>query len=158
MHTPAKSNSASHPLTPHWWVVGFMVTLLVTYIVFCHTLGEAFQHPLSEHQRILLRTILYVVAIVTLPLTNLIRHIQLRLNQTMPGKKSAKNRYLLTVIVSMTLVESIGIFGLVMFLFGDGFNTFYIFITVSALGMFLYRPKDNEYASIVDALAECAEQ
>jgi hypothetical protein len=86
-------------------------------------------------------------------MTNLLRHIQLRLNQTMPGAKSAKSRYLLTVIVSMSLVESIGVFGLVMFLLGDSFNTLYIFIGMSALGMYLYRPKWVEYESIVAALA-----
>lgn len=155
MHNSAKSKSSSDPLTLHWAVVGFMVTLLLAYIVFCHTpQGTALQQPLSEHQRILLRTILYIAAIVTMPVTNLIRHIQLRLNQTMPGNKSAKSRYLLTVIVSMILIESIGAYGLIMYLLGDGHNTLYIFTIISALGMFLYRPKVDEYQSIVEALAE----
>lgn len=158
MRQQSKTKSPDSDLTMHWLVVGFMAALLAGYIVFCHTpQGAALQDPLADHERILLRTILYVAAIVTMPLTNLIRHIQLRLNQTMPGDKPAKSRYLLTVIVSMTLIESIGAYGLIMYLLGDGYNTLYIFTIVSALGMYLYRPKVGEYESIVAALADRSE-
>jgi len=158
MRQQPKTKSPASDLTMHWLVVGFMAALLLGYIVFCHTpQGAALQQPLADQDRILLRTILYVAAIVTMPITNLIRHIQLRLNQTMPGDKSAKSRYLLTVIVSMTLIESIGAYGLIMYLLGDGYNTLHIFIIVSALGMYLYRPKVSEYESIVEALAERSE-
>jgi len=172
-----------------WVIVGVMLVMLVAYVIVCITFGDQLQQPLPEAQRVLIRTILYVVAIVTFPITNLIRHVQLRLNQTMPlshiapeiddcmdaggttpGKgevksrreqrsrathgavAEAKKRYLLTVIVSMSLIESIGIFGFVMFILGDNFNTLYIFSGLSALGMFLYRPKVDEYARIVETL------
>lgn len=95
-----------------------------------------------------------MLAIIAFPITNLIRHIQLRLNQTMPGKKSAKSRYLLTIFVSMVLIEGVGALGFVMFLLGDDFNTLYIFTGLSALGLYLYRPKAEEYGKIVEKLAE----
>jgi len=150
-----------------WFIVGMMGLMLAAYLIVCHTLGEQLQQPLPETQRVLVRTLFYAMAIVTLPLTNLIRHIQLRLNQTMPRsnkaapfdrtqdryRKDAKRRYLATVIVSMSLVEVIGAFGLVMFVLGDGFNTLYIFTGLSALGLFLYRPKLDEYVEIIDAIA-----
>jgi hypothetical protein len=108
----------------------------------------------------MLRTIFYVITILTFPLTNLIRHIQLRLNQTMPISYSrqeaasvAKIRYLVTIIVSMSLIEVIGTFGLIMFVLGDGFNNLYIFTGLSALGLFLYRPKTDEYSEIIDAIS-----
>lgn len=142
----------------HWIIAGVMLTMLAAYIVICHTLGKQLQQPLPEAQRVLIRTVFYVIAIVTFPLTNLIRHIQLRLNQTMPcsaatPRSIAKSRYLMTVIVSMSLVEVIGIFGLIMFMFGDGFNTLHILTGLSALGMFLYRPKADEYYEIIEAIA-----
>ena len=129
--------------------------MLVAYVIVCIIFGDQIQEPLPEAQRVLIRTILYVVAIVTFPMTNLIRHIQLRLNQTMPYSHDtpgmeAKKRYLVTIIVSMSLIESVGVFGFVMFILGDNFNTLYIFSGLSALGMFLYRPKVDEYAKIVD--------
>ena len=143
-----------------WVIVGMMLAMLAAYIIICHTVGERLQQPLPEAQRVLVRTILYVIAIVTFPLTNLIRHIQLRLNQTMPyspgtqgAVATAKSRYLVTVIVSMSLVEVVGIFGLVMFMLGDGFNTLYIFTGLSALGLFLYQPKVSEYSEIIDAIS-----
>jgi len=142
-----------------WVIVGMMLAMLAAYIIICHTLGEQLQQPLPEAQIVLVRTVLYAVAIVTFPLTNLIRHIQLRLNQTMPRPQAldevavAKSRYLVTVIVSMSLIEVVGVFGLIMFILGDGFNTLYIFTGLSALGLFLYRPKADEYSEIIDAIA-----
>jgi hypothetical protein len=141
-----------HNLYPHWLVVGMMVLSLLAYLFVCVQFGHELQEPLPEEQRIVIRTVFYALAIVTLPVTNLIRHIQLRLNQTMPGNKPAKSRYLFTVIVSMLLVESVGVLGFVMFMLGDDFNTLYIFLGLSALGLYLYRPKQDEYSKIVDAL------
>jgi len=140
-----------------WVIVGIMLVMLATFLIVCITFGDEIQQPLPEAQRVLIRTILYVVAIVTFPLTNLLRHIQLRLNQTMPHSSTApgdiaKTRYLVTVIVSMALIESVGVFGFVMFVLGDNFNTLYIFTGLSALGMFLYRPKVDEYAKVLEAL------
>lgn len=146
-------------LTLPWIIVGTMLAMLAAYVVICHTLGEQLQQPLTEDRRVLVRTVLYAVAIVTFPMTNLIRHVQIRLNQTMPRPQTlsaetvAKSRYLVTVVVSMTLVEAVGVFGLVMFALGDGYNTLYIFTGLSALGLFLYRPKADEYVGIVDAIA-----
>lgn len=156
-------------LLPPRTIAGVMLAMLAIYIIICHSLGKQFQQPLPEDQRILIRTVLYGIAIVTFPLTNLIRHIQLRLNQTMPlartthGKTDtpvsaheafavAKTRYFITALISMTLIESIGIFGFVMFVLGDSFNTLYIFTGMSALGLFLYRPKLDEYNGIIEAL------
>ena len=141
-----------------WFIQGFMLFTLAVAVIVCIFFGDQIQQPLPEAQRVLIRTILYVVAIVTFPVTNLIRFIQLRLNQTMPYSQGqpeieAKKRYLVTVIVSMSLIESVGIFGFVMFILGDNFNTLFIFSGLSALGMFLYRPKVDEYTGIVEALA-----
>ncbi len=138
-------------------VQGIMLTLLITYIIVCFIFDDQLQQPLPEAQRVLIRTLLYIVAIATLPLTNLLRYIQLRLNQTMPfanavPRLEAKKRYLVTIIVSMSLIESVGIFGFVMFILGDSFNTLFIFSGIAALGLFLYRPKVNEYEAIVEAL------
>ncbi|MGZ8162416.1 MAG: hypothetical protein ACXW0H_04165 [Methylobacter sp.] len=136
-----------------WAITGIMLIMLAVYIIVCHAMGKQLQQPLPEDQRVLARTMFYACAIALFPMTNLIRHIQLRLNQTMPGHDSAKTRYLVTIIVSMSLIQSVGIMGFVMFILGDGFNTLYIFIGMSALGLFLYRPKPDEYYQIVQARA-----
>ena len=160
MGKPVEREQLNSDLTLPWVIVGMMAAMLAVYIVICHTLGGQLQQPLPDAQRVLIRTVFYVIAIVTFPLTNLIRHIQLRLNQTMPSSHAAqdavataKSRYLVTVIVSMSLIEAVGIFGLVMFVLGDGFNTLYIFTGLSALGLFLYRPKVDEYSEIIEAIS-----
>ena len=139
-------------LVMHWIIFTCMLMMLAGYILFCIFLGPELQIGIAEDQRIIIRSILYVIAIAAMPLTNLIRHIMLRLNQTMPGKTPAKIRYFITLIVSMSLVEIIGMFGLIMFILGDDYNTLYIFTFISTLGLFLYRPKQAEYITIVDAL------
>lgn len=109
--------------------------------------------------RILWRSLCYIGAILLLPLTNLLRYIFLRLNQTMPPLKPlidvttlAQQRYTLTVSVSMAIMLFTGALGAMMFLFGDNVNTLYILTLVAGLGIFLYRPKQNEYLTIVHAL------
>jgi hypothetical protein len=141
-------------LSPHWFVLGMILMTLITYLFICHQFGPALQEPLPEERRVFVRSVFYAIAIIIFPVTNLIRHIQLRLNQTMPGEKSAKSRYLLTVIVSMMLVEGVGVLGFTMFMLGDDFNTLYIFLGLAALGLYLYRPKVEEYQQIVEALTD----
>lgn len=141
-----------------WFITSTVIALLSLSIFFAHFYH--FQNPLSEHERIIWRTVFYILVILLLPLTNLLRHIFLRLNQTMPLlenanlKKTIKTRYTLTVSVSMLLILVIGSLGSVIFYFGDGFNSLHIFNIVAGLGIFLYRPKLHEYQQIQDALTE----
>ena len=104
-------------------------------------------------------------AILLLPITNLLRYIFLRLNQTMPPLKSIQNlsrlaraRYTLTVTVSQSIMVLIGGFGAIMFLLGDSVNTLYILTSVAGLGVFLYRPQITEYQNIIDALTQLETQ
>jgi hypothetical protein len=61
---------------------------------------------------------------------------QVRLNASGFLKK-----YTTAMIVSLALSESVGIYGLVLFLLGDNFTTLCVFVAISACGMFLFRPK-----------------
>lgn len=140
-------------LMPHRAVMIVMAVGLAAAVAFCLLQGEAWRAHWPEQRLITYRTVFYALAIITFPLTNLIRYVQIRLCQTMPGANSAKRRYFTAVAVSMVLVETIGLWGLAMFLLGDHANTLYIFSGLATLGFVLYRPKPSEYLSIVDALA-----
>jgi hypothetical protein len=150
--------STKNELRTHWCIAWLMLAGLLVYWVIAYRFSDQLQQPIPEAQRIVVRTVFYGLVIIGLPITNLIRHIMLRLNQTMPGNKPANVRYLITVMVSMILVESIGVIGLIMFILGDGFNTFYIFTGLSALGLYLYRPKADEYEAIVESLTQTNQQ
>ncbi len=147
---PSSNNNA---LLPHWLVCAAMLSLLVAYNLFCHFGTGDSRLNLDEPQRVVFRTVFYVLAIIVFPLTNLMRHILLRLNQTVPGEKTASQRYFLTVIVSQSMIEIISLFGPVMFMLGDDFNTLYIFSILGLAGIVLHRPKSEEYQSIIDSLS-----
>ncbi|MCX7097753.1 MAG: hypothetical protein NTV43_07620 [Methylococcales bacterium] len=160
-HTDSEQTKSA--LLLPWIIQGLMLATLASLLIVCLSLGGEIQEPLPESQRELIRTVLYIIAIITFPMTNLLRHIQLRLNQTMPFsdktvEQVATKRYLTTVVVSLSMIESVGIFGFVMFVLGDNVNTLYIMVGLSALGMFLYRPKAQEYHQIVESLATKAHE
>ena len=145
--------STQSQLRPHWLVVGFLLVLLIAYNLVCHVWGAELRINLDEAQRELFRSVFYGVAIILFPLTNLLRFILIRLNQTMPGDKPAKQRYFVTTTVALLLIETVAVFGFVMFILGDDFNTLYIFSVLGALGLFLHRPKIEELAAIDYALS-----
>lgn len=145
-------SSAKTDFTVAWVIIAFMVLMQGVYILVCHQFSTQIQQALSMEQRIFIRTVFYVIAITAFPLTTLLRYILVRLNQTMPGNKSAAQRYLVTVVVAQAMMESVGILGFIMFVLGDDFNTLYIFSGLAVLGFFLQRPKPEEYDSIVEAL------
>jgi hypothetical protein len=158
MYPPLDTVALKSDLKVAWLVVGMMSLSLITYLVICYMLGTELQQPLPEDDRVKIRTAFYIITILIFPITNLIRHIQLRMNQTMPltglsYRVVAKKRYLLTVIVSMCLIETVGVLGFVLFMLGDASNNLLILIGLSAMGLFLYRPKLDEYRDIVEALA-----
>ncbi|MCK5870738.1 hypothetical protein BMR07_11575 [Methylococcaceae bacterium CS1] len=124
---------------------------LIVLVVICHIYSDKIQIGMEEQQRVLIRTVLYVVAITTFPLMKFMRHVLLRLNQTTKSSSTSKSRYMLTIAISMLVAESIGIYGFVMYLLGDSFNTLYIFTGLSALAMYLYKPKIEEYRTIIES-------
>jgi hypothetical protein len=153
----------TNPLLLPWFITAFVLIILSASFIFAHFYGANFQQPLEESERIFWRTLFYIFAILILPLTNLLRHIFLRLNQTMPLlfaanlEETAQKRYALTVCVSQISMIIIGSLGAMMFYFGDSFNTFYILTGLAIFGSVLYRPKNNEYQQIIDALTDSQE-
>lgn len=147
------TDSRQNSLSAHWAICVTMFMLLIGYNAICHVYGERIRVPIDDSQRVVIRTVLYSIAIILFPLTNLMRHILLRLNQTMPGPRSASQRYLLTIVITQTMIESVGLFGPIMFVFGDDFNTLYIFSILGVLGIFLHKPNASDYNDIVDALS-----
>lgn len=139
-------------LLPHWLVCAAMLALLIAYNLVCHLYPAHIRAEIDPAQRLLLRNVLYALAIITFPLTNLLRHIFLRLNQTQPGEKSAAQRYLLTVIVTQTMIAGVSVFGPLMFALGDDYNTLTIYSVLGLVGIFLHRPKTGELDAITQAL------
>ena len=58
--------------------------------------------------------------------------------------QQVKARYTGATIISAVLTESIGIYGLVLFMISQNFVLLYQFLLVSAVGLFFFRPRRKE--------------
>lgn len=153
MLTSENQQALKKDLLIHWLVFGALLTSLGVYLVIGYNFAAMLRGPVMSEEPVVIKSIFYALAIITFPMINLLRHVTLRLNQTMPTATPAKLRYLVSVIISLALAETIGIYGLVLALLGDSINSLWIFTLLALLAMILYRPKFNEYLSIVTALA-----
>ena len=140
-------------LHAHWWVWAVFAALLLVTIVWAHGWSQDGLLAWEETRRVIIRSILYGVAIILFPFTNVLRHVLLRLDQTMPGDKPAAKRYFSTVLSCLVLIECVVGFGVLMRVLGDELNTFYIFSILGGLGLFLHRPKRQELMMIDQVLA-----
>ena len=139
-----------------WLIWSALVIALITITLMAHFNGDQYRLNPPNNSLVFLRTVFYGLAIITFPITNFIRHIMVRLNHTMPGDKTAKSRYQFTTLISMLAADSIGFYGIALYLWGDPINTLYIFSLLSGLAFFLYRPKQDEFHSIQEALTNTA--
>lgn len=136
-----------------WLLVSGLTMILMAYLLISHIWGAQLKLNYDESEREIIRSIFYGLAIILFPVTNLLRFILLRLNQTMVSNKTAKQRYGVSVMVCLLLIQVVPSFGFIMFMLGDDFNTLYIFTVLGGLGLFLHRPKLGELMAIEQALA-----
>ena len=143
-----------------WIIWAFMLGSLLVYVFICHQVGEEIRGNTSPDFPIgLLKHIFYGVVIVTLFLVHFLRRFMLTgrfssseaklfKSASISNQPSLLAKYKIAVVISLALCESIGIYGLVLFFLGDDLQNLYIFITVSALSMFFYRPKMEELEGV----------
>ena len=63
--------------------------------------------------------------------------------------QAATGRYLTAIIVTATLSETIGAFGLVLFFLSGDAATLYQFLILSAIAMLTYRPRKDEFLRFI---------
>jgi hypothetical protein len=152
-----------------WLIWAFMLASLLMYILVCHQVGEAFKGdggavlPLG-----LLRKIFAVMAGGAVLTGYYLRHFTLKgrsgaAKSAMVKRAAALNQppfvthYTALVTVSLACAESVGIYGLVLFLMGDSLQVFYTFIGVSAPAMIFYRPRREELGRLAMAYKQARE-
>ena len=147
-----------------WIIWASMVGSLLIYVFICHQCGDQIRRTASPNFPLdLMRNILYGIAIFTVFLIHILRKSMLTARSGGSGPMSLKSlllsnqpsflaKYTTAVIVSLVLSESIGIYGFVLFLLGDDFRTLYIFIGISGLAVFFYRPKREELETLAIAM------
>jgi len=139
-----------------WIIWAAMIGSLVMYVILCHLIGDEVGKNVNPDLPVdRIKKILYLVAAVTLFIAYYLRKFMLSGRIKSPGVALTGSgvgskqlphiaKYTIAMIVSLALSESIGIYGLVLFLLGDNFNTLYTFIGVSAIAMYFFRPKGYE--------------
>jgi hypothetical protein len=147
-----------------WVIWAAILSSLFVYIVVCHLLGEEIRGDFAESgfPFKLFRNILYGVVAAELLMMYYLRKFMLKWRPSaattdMPGRSSSLHKlpfvgqYTAIVIISLAIADSIGIYGLVLYLLGGDFKTLYIFIIISALAMIFYRPKREELEKLAVA-------
>ena len=141
-----------------------MLVSLGIYVLVCHLVIDGIRQSVDfDFSFAMLRNIFYGVAIFTLFVAHFVRKLILTPGagvfentpqQTPPVKDPSQlmGKYTIAMLLSLAFSEMIGIFGLVLFFLGDSFQTLYIFIGISALGMFHYRPRRGEIDKILTAV------
>ena len=74
--------------------------------------------------------------------------------QTATAAERAVVRYNAAVLLSLGLAEAVAILGLVLFFIGKSFTDIYLFVGLSAAGMFYFRPRFEELEAIAQTMTQ----
>jgi len=134
-----------------WWAIAASVGI---YVLIAH-LGEDELHgasPLEPEVLDTLRNALFGVAVVTLLITPYITRMRLKFSPRVVMRsgpfesaaqyvRDAYAKLSTKMITGLALSESLTVYGFMLFIFGDSYNTLYAFSAGSLLGMLYYYPK-----------------
>jgi hypothetical protein len=136
-----------------------MLITLVIYLFVGLYLKDYFQVAVEPDVFRVLRNVLYAVAVVTLIATKYIRKKVFNAKgmgqyQGSTTESPAFSKYLVAMIVSLALSETLGIYGLVLFILGKNPVDLYLLLFISAAAMFYYRPQKEKIIELVKKLKE----
>ncbi len=144
---------------------GWRVTLLIwgailaslgIYLVVCMIVEKDLQ--INIDPKLPLETIKYAlfgVSFITLFVVYYLRKFLLRTissnvisSQTSSPQHPAVGKYLVSVIITSALLESIGIYGVVLFFLAKDTSSLYELLIISAVAMIYFRPRKDELLNI----------
>ena len=126
---------------------------LAVYVIFGRLVAPDLKSPLSAETLPVLRTALYALAGITLIAAAYVRRLMLAASgqaaaQIQARPLSLPQRYSSAVVASLAMSESVGIYGLVLFLLGQNARDLYLLVGMSAAAMFYFRPGKEELLSL----------
>ena len=130
-----------------------MLMSLVVYLFVGLQIAANVQSSMTDETFGVLKTFLYIIALAALIVTRYVRKLILSgKGQNRPRIQAARHpalqMYTTATILALAMSESIGIFGLVLFLLGKNPMDLYLLILVSAAAMFMYRPSKEELLTL----------
>lgn len=140
-------------------VWGAMLMTLAAYLVLFLFFGDRFPTAVTRDVPLqTLRNAFLALSVATLIGTRYLRSFMLKkikkpVAAPPPGGNSPLHpvaaKYTTIVVISLALGESVGIYGVVLFLVGRSVSDLVIFIGLSAAAMIYYRPKKEEMAGLL---------
>lgn len=150
-----------------WIIWGAMMGSLVLYVFICYQWGDELRQAGSPAAVPVgtMRTLFFGITVFILAAARLIRKFMLArrpeapavMTSTAPGSGNPSlflATYSTAVIVSLALSESIGIFGLVLFVLGDSLQVFRLFVAISVAALYFFRPRREELGAYAAALID----
>ena len=131
-----------------------LLVSLGIYLFIGIRVGPNVPSSISEEALGILRTVLYAMACAILIAARFIRKLILsgkgEVSQPVQALEHlALQKYSAATIVALAMSESIGIYGLVLFLLGKNSTDLYLLILISAAAMVMYRPRKDEMLTLV---------
>ena len=144
------------------WIAMFLT--LVLALIFAVLLGGDVERRHNPRHIDQITQILYGVSVVGLILAYFIRKYMLHRASSKPLPEETNNapgqispyiaRYKPAVVVSLAIAESIAAFGLTIFFMEGNLIPFLIFLAISLVGLFLYRPKFGEVEKLAISIKQ----
>ena len=146
---------------------GFFTVALVIYVIICHLIGDELADiGYSNTTLLIIKIVLAVAAFSALvnayfwrksvltawqkrPKSGFIRLMFTSKTLVPTSSSDAAVKYTTATRISIAFAESVGIYGLILFIMSGEFVTLYAFIGVSALALFYFRPKFEELEQLV---------
>ncbi len=135
---------------------GAILASLGIYLVVCIMVEKELQINIDPN--LPLETIKYAlfgVSFITLFMVHYLRKFLLRTSnsivnssQTSSLQHPAVGKYLVTVIITSALLESIGIYGVVLFFMAKDTSSLYQLLIISAAAMIYFRPRKDELLNL----------
>jgi len=130
-----------------------MLASVAVYLFVGHQIAATLQTSMDEHTFAMVKWVLYTIAFVTLIITRYIKKVILsgkgrQMQTTQVFQHPALQKYATAMIVAWALSESIGIYGLLLFMLGKNTTDLYLLILVSAIAMFTHRPRSDEIITL----------
>ncbi|MBN2384406.1 hypothetical protein JXQ70_16130 [bacterium] len=95
------------------------------------------------------RPVLYLIALLTLfglgSIRKLLMPVQPDQGNNQAAQQSGQQRYATVLIITLAIAESIGIYGLVLYLLGRNLVDLLLLLAVSAAVMYYYRPNLEDF-------------
>jgi len=130
-----------------------MLGSLVIYLIIGLVIAINLKISTDVSAYAILKPVLYIFTVVVLISTRYVtKHILSRKDQlrqaTQGFQHPAFQKYTTAMIMAWAMSESIGVFGLVLFLLGKNPMDLYLLILVSAAALVIYRPRKDEVISL----------